>query len=642
MMPNRPQARAIAKTAARDGLQLKFWMLGSVISTGVVLVAGQLFADAHENVIETHAYSNFGSVKYGPDFPHLDYVNPAAPKGGEISQWSQGTFDSFNQYSRKGVSAALNTLPYESILTGTADDPYGSYCYLCTTMEYPESRDWVIFNLRDDVTFSDGRPFTAEDAKFTFELFQEQGIAEYRNIIEGFIESVEVLGPYEIKYTFTPEAPRRDVIGIAGGTNAFSKSWFEETGARIDDATLEPFLGTGPYLLDSYDINRQIIYKRNPDWWGADLPFNIGRNNFDTIRVEYFADSSAALEGFKSGAYTFRTENSSKEWATGYDFPGIDNGWVVKTELPDGNIGYAQAFVYNLRRDKWQDPKVREAIGLLFNFEWSNETLFYGLYDRVNSFWENSHLEATGTPSPAEVAILQPLVDDGLLDASILTDEAVMAPTSSTTDRPLDRRNLRTASSLLDEAGWIAGDDGIRRKDGQALDMVFLSFSPAFDRIINPYIENLNRLGVQATLDRVDRSQYIDRRRTGDYDIVGHGFSMGFEPGIGLRQWYGSETADDSSRNLMGLKNEAIDRLMTVVIDAQTLDDLTPAVHALDRALRAEGFWVQQWFKDVHTVAYYDMFRHPDELPPYALGELDFWWYDAEAAEALQAAGAFQ
>ena len=641
-MPHRPPSRAAAKAADNNDHVLRNWILGSIISTGAILAAGQLFADSHEAVIETHAYSNFGTVKYGPDFPHLDYVNPDAPKGGEMAQWAQGTFDSFNQYSRKGVSAALNTLPYESILTGTADDPYGSYCYLCTTMEYPESLDWVIFNLRDDVTFSDGRPFSAEDAKFTFELFQEQGISEYRNIIEGFIESVEVLGPYEIKFTFTPDAPRRDVIGIAGGTNAFSKSWFEETGARIDEGTLEPFLGTGPYLLDSYDINRQVIYKRNPNWWAADLPINIGRNNFDTIRVEYFADSSAALEGFKSGAYTFRTENSSKEWATGYDFPALQNGQVVKAELHDGTIGYAQAFVFNLRMEKWQDPRVREAIRLMFNFEWSNETLFYGLYDRVNSFWENSDLEAVGTPSEAEIAILKPLVDEGLLDASILTDEAVMAPTSATTDRPLDRANLRRASALLDEAGWIAGDDGIRRKNGEPLSMVVLSVSPAFDRIINPYIENLARLGVQAKLDRVDNSQYVDRRRTGDYDIVGHGFSMGFEPGIGLRQWYGSETADDSSRNLMGLKSPAIDRLMTVVIDAKTLDELYPAVHALDRALRAEGFWVQQWFKDVHTVAYYDMFRHPENMPPYALGELDFWWYDAAAGEALRAAGAFQ
>ncbi|PUB10669.1 extracellular solute-binding protein [Yoonia sediminilitoris] len=639
-MKNRHTSTAFAPYRNK---QIRQFLQGSLLGLGAFFAASALFAEGHETIIETHAFSNFGEVKYPADFPHLDYVNPDAPKGGEIAQWAQGTFDSFNNFSRKGVAAALNSLPYEGILTGTADDPYGAYCYMCTTMEYPESLDWVIFNLRDDITFSDGRPLTAEDVKFTHELFMEQGITEYRNVVQTFVESVEVLGPYEVKFNFAPDAPRRDVIGVAGGGSAlFSKSWFEETGTRLDEPRTEPFLGTGPYVLQSVDIGRQIIYERNPNWWASDLPINVGRNNFDTIRVEYFADSAAALEGFKSGAYTFRNENSSKEWATSYDFPAMQDGLAVKKELPDGSIGYAQAFVFNLDSPKWQDRRVRQAIGLMFNFEWSNQTLFYGLYERVNSFWENSDLEATGVPTPTEVAILKPLVDEGLLDPSILTDEPVMAPTSSSADRPLDRRNLRAASALLDEAGWVAGDDGMRAKDGVPLDMVILSTSPAFDRIINPYVENLKRLGVNAILDRVDRSQYVDRRRSGDFDMVGHGFGMGFEPGTGLRQWYGSETADDSSRNLMRLRSEAIDRLLTVVIEAKTLAELKPAVHALDRALRAEGFWVQQWFKNKHTVAYYDMFRHPEELPPYALGELDFWWYDAEAGEALKAAGAFQ
>ncbi len=641
-MQYRPRSRAIAAAQHQTVARLKYWLMGSVIGVGAAIAVNGAWADGHETIIESHAYSNFGEVKYGPN-EVLDYVNPDAPKGGEIALWAQGTFDSFNNYSRKGVAASLPGLPYEGILASTADDPYGSYCYMCTTMEYPESRDWVIFNLRDDVTFSDGRPLTAEDVKFTHELFMEQGIAEYRNVVSTYVDSVEVLGPYEVKFNFNPEAPRRDVIGIAGGgSTIFSKSWFEETGARLDEPRVEPFLGTGPYVLGDVDIGRQIIYERSPNWWAKDLPINTGRINFDSIRIEYFADAAAALEGFKSGAYTFRIENSSKEWATGYDFPAIDNGQAVQKEFADGTIGYAQAFVFNLDRAKWQDLRVRQAIGLMFNFEWSNETLFYGLYERVNSFWENSDLEAIGVPTPEEVAILQPLVDDGLLDESILTSEPVMAPTSSAADRPLDRRNLRAASALLDEAGWVAGDDGVRMKDGQPLSLEILSFSPAFDRIINPYIENLTRLGVDAKLDRVDRSQYVDRRRSGDFDMVGHGFSMTFEPSSGLRQWYGSETADDSSRNLMRLRSEAIDRLMKVVIEAKTLDELTPAVHALDRALRAEGFWVQQWFKDKHTVAYYDMFRHPENMPPYALGQLDFWWYDEEAGEALRAAGAFQ
>ncbi len=639
-MPNRPKPVSKAK-AKSQSTTLKHWVSGTAILVGAAIWAGQVFADSHEVITESHGYSNFGELKYGPNTA-LDYVNPDAPKGGEIAQWAQGSFDSFNQYARDGVSAALNTLPYESVLTSTADDAYGSYCYLCTTMEYPESLDWVIFNLRDDVTFSDGTGMTAEDVAFSFNLFLEQGITEYRNVVTQYIVGVEVLEPYRIKFTFTEEAPRRDVIGFAGGTVVFSKAWFEETGTRLDEASDAPFMGTGPYLLDSFDINRQIIYKLDPNWWGADLPINIGRNNFETIRVEYFADSSAAFEGFKSGAYTFRSENSSKQWATGYDFPAVEKEWVKVEELPDGNIGSAQGFVFNLDRPQWQDPRVREAVRLMVNFEWMNDSLFYGLYARPISFWDNSDLAASGVPTPEEVAIMQPLVDEGLLDASILTAEAVTPPVSATVNRPLDRANLRKASALLDEAGWIVGDDGMRRKDGQTLDADFLQFSPQFDRIINPIVENLKRLGVNAKLDRVDTSQFVERTRSGDYDLVNSSPGQGFEPGSGLRQWFGSETADDSSRNLMRLRSPAIDRLIDVVVEAKTLEELRTSVHALDRALRAEGFWIPQWFKDVHTVAYYDMYRFPEELPPFALGTLDFWWYDAEAAAALEAAGAFQ
>ena len=636
----RHQARAKAATSVQS--TATFMLTSSAVLLGVAIWAGQALAQDEDPVTISHGYSNFGDVMYPADFPHLNYVNPDAPKGGEISQWAQGTFDSFNNSTRKGTAAALATIGYESILVGTADDPYGTYCYLCTTLEYPKSRDWVIFNLRDDVKFSDGTLMTADDLAFTFNLYLEQGITEYREVYSQFVKDVEVLGPHKIKFSFTEDAPRRDVVTWVGGTSAFSKAWFEANGARLDDSTDAPFMGTGPYLLDSVDIGRQIIYQKDPNWWGADHPLNVGRDNFDTIRVEYFADSSAAFEAFKSGAYTFRVENSSKEWATGYDFPALEKGWVKKEELPDGSIGSAQAFVFNLDRPQWQDRRVREALGLMFNFEWSNASLFYDLYARVNSFWQNSDLEAKGTPSEGEIAILTPLVDQGLLPETILTDEAVMAPRSESVDRPLDRANLRRASALLDEAGWIAGDDGMRRKDGQTLDAAFLQYSPQFDRIVNPMIENLARLGVNAKLDRVDTSQYVERLRSGDFDLVNATLTQDFEPGQQLRQWFGSEAADDSSRNSMRLRSEAVDRTIDAVVAAEKLEDIQTASRALDRVLRAELFWIPQWFKDTHTVAYFDQYRYPENLPPFDLGVLDFWWYDAEAAAALKDAGAFQ
>jgi len=632
----RARTRAIARPA--EAPRLAYWL---VPLAALVLALSALAARAEDqHVTVAHAYSNFGDVKYPADFAHLDYVNPDAPKGGEISIATYGTFDSFNQYARDGVAAALNTITGESLLTSTADDAYGLYCYLCTTMEYPDDLSWVTFNLRDDVHFSDGRPMTADDVAFSFNLFLEQGITEYRAVVEGYIKSVEVLGPYTIKFTFTDEAPLRERIGFAGGTTIFSKSWFEETGARLDEATDAPFLGTGPYVLDSYSINERIVYKRDPNWWGAKDHFNIGRDNFDTIRVEYFADPTAQFEGFKAGAYTFRIENSSKNWATSYDFPGVANGWVLKAELADRSVGTAQSFVYNLDRAKFQDKRVREALGMMFNFEWSNQALFYGLYDRVDSFWPGSDLAASGTPSDGEKAILQPLVDQGLLDASILTDPAVVPPVNDAAQNQPARAVYRAAGKLLDEAGWEVGDDGKRRKDGEVLSVTFLDDNPMFDRIINPIVENMTALGVDAKLDRVDTAQFEERIRSGDYDLITHGFSMGMEPGNGLEQWYGSKTADDSSRNIMRLRDPAVDALIPVITEAKTLDQLTTAVHAFDRVLRSIGFTIPEWYKNKYTVAYYNYFAHPDNMPPYDLGYLDFWWFDQAKYDALKAAGA--
>jgi microcin C transport system substrate-binding protein len=630
--PARPATRI--ETAPSPAPLLKALLLSSaLVVTGAQVARGQ-------DTTETHAFSNFGEVKYGPDIEHLDYVNPDAPKGGEISISAMGTFDSFNNYSRKGVSASLATIGSESIVISTADDPYGLYCFMCTTMEYPEDIKWVTFNLRDDVTFADGTPMTASDVEFSFNLFLEQGITEYRRIVEGFIEDVEVIDDHTIKFTFTDEAPIRERIGFAGGTPVFSQAWFEETGARLDDSSEEPFMSTGAYVLDSKDFNRQIVYSRNPDYWAAEHPMQIGRNNFDTIRVEYFADSQAAFEAFKAGAFTFRVENSSLIWATGYDFPNLNDGYVIKEEIPDGTVGTAQSFIFNLDREHWQDKRVRDAIGMMFNFEWSNQALFYGLYDRVDSFWPGTDLAATGTPSEGEVEILQPLVDEGLLDAAILTEEAPLPHENSADQNRPSRGTYREAGRLLEEAGWIPGDDGIRRNEaGETLTLEILSYDPNFDRILNPYIENLQQLGVAAELERVDTAQYVENRRAGDFDMTTHGFSMGFEPGIGLEQWFHSKTADDSSRNLMRLRNEAVDRIIPSVVDAESLDALRTSVHALDRTLRSIGFMVPQWYKPVYTVAYYDMYGKPETIPPLDMGYLDFWWYEADKHQALIDAG---
>lgn len=628
MTKSRAQAKAVETS------KLHNLVVGSAIGLAVIFGAMSLRAD--EVITKTHGFNFFGELKYPADYNHLDYVNPDAPKGGEISIWTMGTFDSFNPYTRKGRAGALASAPFESLLEGTSDEVGTSYGLLAETLEYPEDQSWVIFNMRPEARFSDGTPVTAEDVAFTYELFLNEGLASYRAILGQIVTGVEILGPHRIKYSFADDASRRDAIPIVGGLPVKSKAWFETTGSKLDESRMEPAIGSGPYVLDSYDINKRITYKRNPDYWGKDLPFNKGRGNFDTIRVEYFADSNAAFEGFKSGAYTFRQENSSKSWATAYDFPALDEGHVIKTLLPDGGMATGQSYVMNLRRDKFNDIRVRQAVGLLFNFEWSNESLFYGQYARINSFWENSELAAEGMPSDAELALLEPISD--LLPAGVIDGEAVMAPVSG--NRTLDRKNLRKASALLDEAGWIVGDDGLRRNAaGETLTIEIIEDSPTFDRVHLPFIDNLKAAGIDAIYSRIDPAQMTDRSRNYDFDMMVDQFPMSLEPSSGLKQYFGSETADQSVFNSMGLKSEAVDALIEHVVNAENKADLATSVKALDRTLRAYYFWVPQWFNNTYRVAYWNMYEHPETLPPFALGNLDFWWYNAEKAADLKAKG---
>jgi microcin C transport system substrate-binding protein len=595
-----------------------------------------------ETVITSHGISTFGDLKLPADFTHLPYVNPEAPKGGEISEWAPGSFDSFNPYAIAGNGAALSSIFYESILTGTLDDVSAAYCLLCETMEYPEDRSWVIFNLRKDVTFSDGSPFTAEDVLFSYELFRDKGIPEYRSVANGKFQSVEVLDPYRIKFTFTPGIPFRDMPGQAGSSPIFSKKDYEENKRDLEKSSLEPFLGTGAYVLESFKPGQQIIYKRNPDYWGETHPLNIGQNNFDRIRIEYFGDDNAAMEAFKAGVYTFRNESLPKRWDNDYEFPTVLSGDVVKEVLPSGEIAGGQSIIFNLRRPQFQDPRVREALGLMFNFEWSNKSLFYGLFARINSIWENSEMAATGVATPEEVALLQPLVDEGILPASILTDEVPMAPVSSEANN-LDRKNLRRASALLDEAGWTVGDDGIRRNDkGETLRMEMVHSRTDLLPVMNAYVENLLALGVDASFDIIDDPQLQERASPPNFDFDALPTTVvngGLEPGGVLKQAWASVAKDNSSRNRMGYANPAVDKLLDQVEAAANRAELTTVIRALDRVLRSEYVIVPRYFKKDNWVAYYNMYERPEVLPPYGLGELSIWWYNAEKADALKAKG---
>lgn len=625
-------ARSLA--LSRSAPLWRTWVAGSLMMGAAVLAAGTLRAQ-EAGVTVSHGYNYFGELKYGPDFAHLDYVNPDAPKGGEISISAQGSFDSMNPYSREGLAGALSTSGYESLMTGTADEVSSSYCLVCVTLEWPEDLSYVTFRMRPEATFSDGTPVTAHDVAFSHNLLMEQGLPSYSAAVAEIISGVEVIDDHTVRFNFVEGSPVRDRIGTAGGVPIWSKAWYESTGARLDESRMEISPGSGPYVLDSIDPGRQIIYRRNPDYWGNDLPINRGRANFDTIRVEYFADATAAFEAFKAGEFTFRQENSSLVWATQYEFPALSEGHVIKAELPNGNLPYAGGFVFNLQRPQFQDPLVRQAIALMFNFSWTNETLQYGLFSQRESFWQGSDLAAQGVPEGRELELLQSVAD--LIDPAILT-EPVVTPHTSEADQPLDRQNLRAALALLEQAGWVSGDDGLLRKDGQTLKLEFLSYAQTFDRVLQPFVDNLLRLGVDASYNRIDPASYENRVRDFDFDMVYDGYSNGLEEGSALNQRYGSQGLGDLF-NPASFSHPAVDKLIEVVGAATEYEDMAAGVRAIDRIMRREMFIVPIWYNPNFWVAYYDMYDRPETLPPYALGHLDFWWYDAEAAAALTEAG---
>ena len=610
-----------------------------ILCAALLSISGSLLVTrSFAETVTSHGISTFGELKYKADFQHLEYVNPNAPKGGEMSIWGFGSFDSMHPYSTKGRAGRLSSIFFETLLEATADEPDSAYGLLASSMEYPEDRSEVIFNLRPEARFSDGSPLTADDVVFSYEILRDKGLPSFRAVIESEVASATALSATRVKFVFKEGVPTRDLPQMVGGLPIFSKKYYLETGANFEDSTLAPAIGSGPYVLETVDVGQNIIYKRNPEYWGRNLAINKGRHNFDRIRVEYFADYNSAFEGFKAGAYYFRNEASSKIWATGYDFPSIQKGWVVKDTPPDGTLAAGQSFIFNLRREQFSDIRVRKALGLMFNFEWSNKTLFYGIYERISSFWENSYLKATGLPSEGELAFLNPLKN--ILPDAVFKTEAELAPTSS--ERQLDRTNLRKASALLDDAGWIVGDDGIRRnKQGKTLTLEILNDSQAFDRVINPFVENLQRLGVDAVQTRIDNAQMTERERNFDFDMVVGNFRTSLTSGSGLKQYFGSESADYSIFNLSGYSSEAADKLIEDILAAEDRQTLNDATRALDRLLRAEVFWIPQWFKKKHTVAYYDMYRYPDKLPPYDLGTLDFWWFDEAAFNKLKSEGAF-
>ncbi|WP_171172567.1 extracellular solute-binding protein [Ruegeria sp. HKCCA0370] len=628
--------------AARD---LKVRPLAGIFGLCAVLLSPQAALALDEGVTRSHGYSYFGNLDYPADYPHLNYVNPDAPKGGELSVAASGTFDSLNPYSRKGRAGALTTLQYDRLFESSDDGVGQYYGVLAESLEYDEGRNYVIFHLRPEATFWDGTPVTAEDVVYSHRLFIEQGLPSYAQAVGRMVTGAEALDDHTVKFSFNPEVTRRSLIETVGSTPVFSKAWFEaDESRRLDEPRLEVAVGSGPYKLDSYDINRRIVYKRRDDYWGKDLPFNVGRNNFDTIRVEYFADQTAAFEGFKAGEYTLRIESDPKLWATAYDFPKLNEGVIVRDEIPDGSPPTPSGFVFNLGKPQFSDKNVRKALALAFNFEWANESLLFGLNSPRNSFTQGTPLEAQGLPEGDELAFLQALGE--VMPEDLLSEPAVTVHESNPA-RLNDRRNLRKAAKLLDEAGWPVGDGNVRRNaEGQTLkvDIPYPSNLPTSTAtMIETYVQNLQAIGVDASAEKVDPAQYTLRSRERDYDMVySTRYGSFLSTGGGLSQMYGSEEAAFSLFNPAGLASPLVDAIIEASFDTDNQADQDTALKALDRALRYEFFVIPVGYIADHWVAYYDMYEYPENLPPYSLGYLDLWWINPEKEAALKAKGALR
>lgn len=627
-------------------------LLGMVLAAGASLAqdaapdpaatpaADPAASSGDEKITRSHGFAIIGDLKLPADFPHLPYVNPEAPKGGYIVESVPNTsnFDNFNPFTFKGRAAVFSTAMLETLMGRDSSDFGASYCLLCETLEYPESRDWVIFHLRPEVKFADGRPLTAQDVVFSVESLRDQGSTGTRLAIQQQIQKVEALDDHSVKFWFVPGYPRREVISFTGGLPIMSRADFQDRGLRLDETMDKPLIGSGPYALTGWNMGRWSEVTRRKDYWGETLPLNVGRYNFDRMRYEYFADYDAAFQAFTAGEYTFRRENSSIKWATSYDFPALDKGWVKVETLPDNSSVSGQAWVFNLRREKFQDPRVRQAIGLMFNFKWSNDKMFYGLYARPDSYWENSPLEAKDMPSPAELALLEPLKAD--LPETVFTEPAYSWPEGA--DQPRDRRAMRQAAALLDEAGWKIGNDGLRRNaKGDVLRVEFLNDSVTLDRILNPYVENLRGVGIDAVNARVDNAELEAREREHDFDITSAFMGQSPIPGAELLPVFGSDFASSES-NLLGLQNKAIDSLIKSVESAHDADEMHVAAQALDRSLRAMFLSIPQWYNAEHWLAYYDMYEHPEKLPDFDLGQMDFWWFNPEKEARLKAEGALR
>lgn len=601
-------------------------------------MVGSAAAQSANELPWRHALSLFGKVKYPADFKRFDYVNPEAPKGGIARQIAVGTFDNFNIVVSgvKGQVAGAVAFIYESLTTASLDEVSTEYGALAEAVSHPDDFAFVTYRLRPQAKWHDGKPVTADDVIFSLDSFKKHHpmySAYYSHVVKA-----EKVGEREVRFVF--DAPgNRELPQIVGQLTVLPKHWWEGTDAQgrkrdVSATTLEVPLGSGPYRVKDFVAGRSIALERVKDYWGRDLPANVGRNNFDELRYEYFRDATVAIEAFKADQVDWRTENSAKNWATAYDFPAVTEKRVILEEFANRSSGVMQAFVPNLRRGKFSDPRVRRALNYAFDFEEMNKQIFFGQYKRVSSYFDGiEDLMATGVPQGKELEILE------TVRAQVPPEVFTTAYTNPVGGNPeAVRDNLREALRLFKEAGYEVRDRKlVDVKTGAQFTLELLNSDPSFERITLFYKPSLERLGIAVSVRTVDPTQYENRTREWDFDIVTNSWGESQSPGNEQREFWSSKSADIAgSRNIAGIKNPAIDKLIERVIYATDRDDLVAATKALDRVLLWNHYVVPQWTYNKVRTARWDRFGRPSELPKYGQSGFPFiWWYDADKAARI-------
>nr|WP_300308663.1 extracellular solute-binding protein [Halomonas sp.] len=594
-------------------------MLGLMSSWPALLQAAE-----PAEVPTVHALALYGDPALPADYDHLPYVNPEAPKGGSMISAAQGSFDSTNPFIVRGTPAAGSMQIYDTLLESSADEPFTMYGLLAEGIRLDPQRRWVEFDLRPEARFNDGEPVTAEDVVFSFETLVTKGAPFYRAYYHDVTKAVAV--DEDTVHFDLGDTKSRELPLILGQMQILPKHFWE--GRNFEAVTRDALLGSGPYRIAQVDPGKRIVYQRVENYWGKDLPLNRGRHNIDRQIYDYYRDQTVALEAFKAGNIDIRVETSASNWATAYDFPAMEQGLVKKLMIPDGQPAGMQAYVMNLRRNKFQDVRVREAINLAFDFPWLNKNLFYDAYTSTDSYFENSEMEATGLPSPEELALLEPWREK--LPSQVFDEALPIAEPEGL------RKRLAKALELLQQAGYTFKDGTMVNADsGSPLNIEILLYNAQFERVAQPLLRNLARLGIKGNLRIVDVNQYLNRLRSFDFDMVVGGFPQSLNPGNEQREYWGSEYADrPQSRNLIGLQDPVIDALVDAINAADTRESLDTAAQALDRVLRWGFYVVPMYHLPATRVAIWDKFDWPEPFPQYNL-DLSVWWVDPDKAKAI-------